>query len=225
MTNVITFPNATSSADVICTPLSITFPRIYRAALRDQVHYTLSPDRSPYPDLVEMKQVRSIVAGDRCSVVVRRHQSMRHARQPRPNKANRSPRPSMFCKLIGSTRRKAEISRKERRLKDAEVLDGVALDHLKLGEALLTARESNTDLASAIAASLGWDGLTASMAAASSVVRPDRSDEFDELIERYKSLRKLGRLMFRTFSFRSFRADDTILAAVAHLRAHVAKPA
>lgn len=32
----------------------------------------------------------------------------------------------MFCKLIGSNRRKAEISRKERRLKEADVLDGVA---------------------------------------------------------------------------------------------------
>lgn len=125
----------------------------------------------------------------------------------------------MFCKLIGSTRRKAELSRTERRLKEAEILEGVALDHLKLGEALLAARESNTDLASAIAVSLGWDGLTASMAAARSVVRPDRSDEFDELIERHKSLRKLGRLMFGAFSFRSFRPDDPVLRAVDHLRA------
>nr|WP_313709581.1 Tn3 family transposase [Brucella intermedia] len=125
----------------------------------------------------------------------------------------------MFCKMIGSNRRKAEISRTERRLKEAEVLDGVALEHLKLGEALLAARASKTDLASAIAASLGWDGLVASMAAARSVVHPDRSNEFDELIKRHKSLRKLGRLMFRTFSFRSFRADDPILVAVDHLRA------
>jgi TnpA family transposase len=125
----------------------------------------------------------------------------------------------MFCKLIGSTRRKAEINRKERRLKDADVLDGVALDHLKLGEALLAARESNSDLASAIATSLGWDGLIASMAAASSIVRPDRSDEFDDLIERYKSLRKFGKLIFHAFSLRSFRPDDPVLKAVDHLRA------
>ncbi len=50
-------------------------------------------------------------------------------------------------------------------------------------------------------------------------MRPDRSDEFDELIERHKSLRKLGGLMFRAFSFRSFRPDDPILTAVDHLRA------
>lgn len=125
----------------------------------------------------------------------------------------------MFCKLIGSTRRKAEISRKDRRLKEADVLEAVALDHLKLGEALLAARKSGSDLSSAIATSLGWDGLIASMTAASSVVRPDSSDEFDELIERHKSLRKFGKLVFRTFSFRSFHPDDPVLRAVEHLRA------
>ncbi|MGV0876150.1 hypothetical protein V6767_03270 [Martelella sp. FLE1502] len=57
------------------------------------------------------------------------------------------------------------------------------------------------------------------MATAKSIVRPDRSDEFDELIERHKSLRELGRLMFGAFSFRSFRPVDPVLRAVDHLRA------
>lgn len=47
MTNVITFPNAASSADVICTPLSITFPRIYRAALRGVMTRTVPGDTRP----------------------------------------------------------------------------------------------------------------------------------------------------------------------------------
>lgn len=125
----------------------------------------------------------------------------------------------MFCKLIGSTRRKAEISQKERRLKAAEVLEVVALDHIKLGQALLDARDGKTDFASAITASLGWDGLIASMAAAASVASPHRNTEFDELIGRQKSLRKLGRLIFGAFSFRAFRQDEPVLLAVDHLRA------
>ncbi|MEM8183467.1 Tn3 family transposase [Morganella morganii subsp. sibonii] len=125
----------------------------------------------------------------------------------------------MFCKLIGSTRRKAEISQKERRLKAAEVLEVVALDHIKLGQALLDARDGKTDFASAITASLGWDGLIASMAAAASVASPHRNTEFDELIGRQKSLRKLGRLIFGAFSFRAFRQDEPVLLAVEHLRA------
>jgi hypothetical protein len=104
-------------------------------------------------------------------------------------------------------------------LSRGQAIDGVALNHLKLGEALLVARKGNGDFASAIAASLGWDGLTASMAAASSVVQPDSSDEFEELIGRQKSLRKFGKLIFRAFSFRSFRSDDPVLKAVDHLRA------
>ncbi|WP_455908686.1 Tn3 family transposase [Serratia liquefaciens] len=125
----------------------------------------------------------------------------------------------MFCKLIGSTRRKAEISQKERRLKAAEVLEVVALDHIKLGQALLDARGGKTDFASAITASLGWEGLIASMEAAASVASPHRNTEFDELIGRQKSLRKLGRLIFSAFSFRAFRADEPVLLAVDHLRA------
>lgn len=125
----------------------------------------------------------------------------------------------MFCKLIGSTRRKAEINQKERRLKAAEVLEVVALDHIKLGQALLDARDGKTDFASAITASLGWDGLIASMAAAASVASPRRNTEFDELIGRQKSLRKLGRLIFGAFSFRAFRQDEPVLLAVEHLRA------
>lgn len=125
----------------------------------------------------------------------------------------------MFCKLIGSTRRKAEISQKERRLKAAEVLEVVALDHIKLGQALLDARDGRTDFASAITTSLGWDGLIASMAAAASVASPHRNTEFDELIGRQKSLRKLGRLIFGVFSFRAFRQDEPVLLAVDHLRA------
>ncbi|WP_338885798.1 Tn3 family transposase [Xenorhabdus sp. TH1] len=57
------------------------------------------------------------------------------------------------------------------------------------------------------------------MAAAASVASPQRNTEFDELIGRHKSLRKLGRLIFGTFSFRAFRPDEPVLLAVGHLRA------
>ncbi|MCV5197852.1 hypothetical protein OFM41_30910, partial [Escherichia coli] len=87
----------------------------------------------------------------------------------------------MFCKLIGSTRRRAEISQKERRLKAAEVLEVVAQDHIKLGRALLAARDGNTDIESVITASLGWEGLIASMEAAASVASSHHCSELDEL--------------------------------------------
>ena len=85
----------------------------------------------------------------------------------------------MFCKLIGSTRRRAEISQKERRLKVAEVLEVVARDHIKLGQALLAARDGNTDIESVITASLGWEGLIASMEAVASVASSHHCSELD----------------------------------------------
>ncbi|WP_105492038.1 Tn3 family transposase, partial [Escherichia coli] len=125
----------------------------------------------------------------------------------------------MFCKLIGSTRRRAEISQKERRLKAAEVLEVVAQDHIKLGRALLAARDGNTDIESVITASLGWEGLIASMEAAASVASSHHCSELDELIGRQKSLRKLGRLIFSAFSFRAFRPDDSVLLAIGYFQA------
>lgn len=46
----------------------------------------------------------------------------------------------LFGKLLGTARRKAEFSRNERRLREADVLAGIAMDHV-LGEALLAARK------------------------------------------------------------------------------------
>ncbi|WP_214673172.1 hypothetical protein, partial [Escherichia coli] len=85
------------------------------------------------------------------------------------------------------------------RLKAAEVLEVVAQDHIKLGRALLAARDGNTDIESVITASLGWEGLIASMEAAASVASSHHCSELDELIGRQKSLRKLGRLIFSAF--------------------------
>jgi len=125
----------------------------------------------------------------------------------------------MFGKLLGSARRKAEISRKERLLREAQILSEVAASHLQLGHALMKARETGNDLSAAVAGTIGWDGLEASLAAASGVVHPDKSNELDELVGRQKSLRKLAKLVFSAFSFHSSRPNHPILASVEMLRA------
>ncbi|MDO7775416.1 hypothetical protein QPL67_27890, partial [Escherichia coli] len=80
------------------------------------------------------------------------------------------------------------------------------------------------DIESVITASLGWEGLIASMEAAASVASSHHCSELDELIGRQKSLRKLGRLIFSAFSFsafsfRAFRPDDSVLLAIGYLQA------
>ncbi len=124
----------------------------------------------------------------------------------------------LFRKLLASAGRKAELSRKERLLQEAQVLAGVAVDHVKLGQALLAAHASGSDLAAAVAGTLGWEALETSVAVASGLVHPDRHDEFDELIDRQKSLRAVARLVFVSFSFQSFRPTDQILASIELLR-------
>ncbi|MCB8839423.1 Tn3 family transposase [Aurantimonas sp. VKM B-3413] len=124
----------------------------------------------------------------------------------------------MFCKLVGSARRKAEASRKERLVREAEALSAVAVDHIRLCDMLLEAERDGRDLRSAVAAGFGWSGIAASVMAAKAIVRPDRGDEFDELVGRRTSMRKLGRLLFEAFRLHSFRADDPLLVSVEHLR-------
>jgi TnpA family transposase len=124
----------------------------------------------------------------------------------------------LFRKLLGSAGRKAELSRKERLLQEAQVLAGVALDHVKLGQALLAAHANGSDLAAAITGTLGWEALGTSVAVASGLVHPDRHDQFDELIGRQKSLRAIARLIFATFRFQSFRPTDQILTSIELLR-------
>lgn len=111
----------------------------------------------------------------------------------------------LFGKLLGTARRKAEWNRKERLLQEAQILTGVAIDHVRLGEALLAAHAKGGDLAAAIAGAIGWEALEASVTVASNLVRPDRRDEYDELVDRHRSLRAVAKLIFATFSFQSFR--------------------
>lgn len=124
----------------------------------------------------------------------------------------------LFGKLLGSARRKAETSRKERLLAEARILASVAVDHVRLGNALMKARKTGSDLAAAIAETLGWDRLESSVAIASGLVHPDRHDEFDDLVDRQKSLRAVARLVFAAFQFQSFRPGDQILASIELLR-------
>jgi hypothetical protein len=109
-----------------------------------------------------------------------------------------------FGKLIGSARRKAEVSLKERQLQQVPVLAEIAQSHHKLGLALLEAHKTGVDLAVAVACTLGWNGLKASIALAEEAIRPAQGNGFDELVDRQKSLRRVAKLAFNVFTFRSF---------------------
>jgi TnpA family transposase len=123
-----------------------------------------------------------------------------------------------FGKLVGSARRKAETTRHDRLLQQGPALAAVAEAHHQLGLALLAAREAGGDLGAAVTATLGWSGLEASVALAAGAVPPAQGEGLKELADRQRSLRPVARLVFDTFTFRSFRTQDPLLAAIDLLR-------
>jgi TnpA family transposase len=125
----------------------------------------------------------------------------------------------MFDRMLGSARRRAETSRRARLVDQAEVLAAVARTHLVLGRALVAAIESGENLSHAVEGALGWDRLATSLEAAADALGPDEGDGLDELIGRRASLRRVARVIFDAFVFRSFKPQDQILSAIEMLRA------
>jgi hypothetical protein len=104
----------------------------------------------------------------------------------------------------------------ERLLQEAQILNGIAVDHVRLGQAAGGA-PNGIDMATAIGEALM--GRTGSEHHGRLPDRrPDRHDEFDDLIDRHRSLRALARPIFAAFDFRSFRPTDQILASIQLLR-------
>jgi TnpA family transposase len=124
----------------------------------------------------------------------------------------------MFDKLVGSARRRADTQRETRLLAQAKSLTDIARTHMILGRAILAARETGANPLPAIEQELGWDRLAASVAAAAATVGTGEGDGLDEMISRRMSLRRTAAIMLTSFAFRSFRANDPLLAAVALLR-------
>jgi hypothetical protein len=94
----------------------------------------------------------------------------------------------------------------------------VARTHLVLGRALEAAIKSGADLSQAVEGALGWDQLATSLEAAADALGPDEGDGLDELIGRRASLRRVARVIFDAFVFRSFKPQDPILSAIEMLR-------
>ena len=123
----------------------------------------------------------------------------------------------MFDKLIGTARRRAETQHDERLLTKARTLAEVARTHILLGRALMDARSARADPFKAVEQAIGWDRLSASVDIAARTLGADEGDGLDEMVGRFLSLRRAAALMFEAFAFRSHRAADPILAAVALL--------
>ena len=125
---------------------------------------------------------------------------------------------TMFDKLMGLTFRKAEKLHNERTVSRAKVLGISARMFVIAGKALIAAHAARADIVEAIDKSIGWERFIATVTEAESVIADMHDDDLTEVVERYPTIRKVVLPFLIAFRFRSWQADDPILAALDILR-------
>ena len=118
---------------------------------------------------------------------------------------------ALFDRAVGRMFRRAEAQEERAVLRDARAVNDKVRLLVKLGAALIEAKRDGGDLDRAVAASVGWDRLAASIAEAQRLARPDKADLPALAARAWPVLHRLGPLFLSTFRLRA--------AAAATLRA------
>lgn len=125
---------------------------------------------------------------------------------------------SLFDRAIGRLFRRAEAGEERAVLRDARAVNDKVRLLAKLGAALIGAKESGADLAGAVAASVGWEKLAASVAEAERLARPDKVDLPALAARAWPVLHRLGPAFLDAFRLRAVPAAAGTLRAVELLR-------
>ncbi len=83
-----------------------------------------------------------------------------------------------------------------------------------MAKAMLAAKAKNEDQVAAVERALGWERLKTLVSEAEAAVAETRPDNLGEVIERYMSVRRMSPLILGAFSFRSWKDNDPLLAAL-----------
>src|SRR5262249_19233715 len=81
---------------------------------------------------------------------------------------------ALFDRAVGRMFRRAEVREEQAVLRDARAINDKVRLFATLGAALIEANKDGTDLAAAVANSIGWKRLVSSVADAARLVRPDK---------------------------------------------------
>ena len=106
---------------------------------------------------------------------------------------------ALFDRAVGRMFRRAEAREEEAVLRDARAVNDKVRLLAKLGAALIEAKRSGTDLDGAVAVSVGWDRLAASVAEANKLARPDKTDLPALAVRAWPVLHRLGPLFLGAF--------------------------
>ena len=121
---------------------------------------------------------------------------------------------TLFDRAVGRMFRRAESREEETVLKNARAVNDKVRLFAKLGAALIEAKQGGTDLDGAVAGSVGWDRLAASVVEANQLTRPDKADLPALATRAWPVLHRLGPLFLATLQFRSVPAAASTLRAV-----------
>ncbi|MBV8617030.1 MAG: Tn3 family transposase, partial [Acetobacteraceae bacterium] len=125
---------------------------------------------------------------------------------------------ALFDRAVGRMFRRAEAREENAILRDARAVNDKVRVLAKLGAALIKARAGGTDLEGAVATSVGWEKLAASVAEAERLARPDKADLPALVTRAWPVLHRLGPIFLDTFKLRAVPAAAATLRAVDLLR-------
>jgi TnpA family transposase len=121
---------------------------------------------------------------------------------------------AMFDKMLGAVFRRADYAHKNNVVDRAKTLDVSVRALLGMAKAMLAAKEKGEDQIAAVERSLGWERLRTLVSEAEAAVADTRPDNLGEVVERYASVRRISPVILGAFSFRSWRDNDPLLAAL-----------
>lgn len=121
---------------------------------------------------------------------------------------------ALFDRAVGRMFRRAEARQEEAVLRDARAVNDKVRLLAKLGTALIEAKASGADLDGAVANSVGWDRLAASITEANKLARPDKADLSALAARAWPVLHRLGPLFLGAFQLRAVPAAANTLRAV-----------
>jgi len=121
---------------------------------------------------------------------------------------------TMFDKMLGGVFRRADRAYKENVVDRAKTLDASTRALLGMAKAMLAAKAQGEDQIAAVERALGWERLKTMVAEAEQVVADARGDALGEMVDRYATVRRMSPVVLDAFIFRSWKSDDSLLAAL-----------
>lgn len=124
----------------------------------------------------------------------------------------------MFDKLLGQMFRREQNSEEAALKRDRRTINGKIRLLARLGDTLLNARNTGSDVMAAVEATIGWDDLVREVDEARKLVRPDAIDPVAIAASNYPVLRQVGPSFVASFTFGAVPACSALARAVDFMR-------